>query len=175
MAASVLKDGFPKAHLTTGERVESSIDLRRLFAVIDADPAIAGAGVVYLDAQLWLVTLREFQPICSVLPKRVILREMPRSMARLDFVRRLENEPRESQLVCERGAAEALQLRPNLSCHVDSVKRYFGRCFGLGRKLPKWSYWKCNDDGNWFVRGDCRVNESLISFLIRYFPVFMGS
>jgi hypothetical protein len=40
-ATSVLKDGFPKAHLTTRERVESSIDLRRLFAVIDADPAIA--------------------------------------------------------------------------------------------------------------------------------------
>jgi len=89
MATSLLKDGFPKAHLTTRERVESSIDLRRLFAVIDADPAIAGAGVVYLDAQLWPVTLREFQPICSVLPKRVILREMPRSVARLDFVGQL--------------------------------------------------------------------------------------
>ncbi len=101
MATSVLKDGFPKAHLTPRERVESSIDLRRLFAVIDADPAIAGAGVVYLDSQLWPVTLREFQPICSVLPKRVILREMPRSMARLDFVRRLEQEPQESQLVFE--------------------------------------------------------------------------
>ncbi|MFB3304665.1 NAD synthetase [Pseudomonas sp. AMR01] len=101
MASSVFKDGFPSAHLTTRERVESSIDLRRLFAVIDADPAIAGAGVVYLDAQLWPVTLREFQPICSVLPKRVILREMPRSMARLDFVRALEEEPRESQLVFE--------------------------------------------------------------------------
>jgi hypothetical protein len=101
MATSILKDGFPKAHLTTRERVESSIDLRRLFAVIDADPAIVGAGVVYLDAQLRPVTLREFQPICSVLPKRVILREMPTSMARLDFVRRLEQEPRESQLVFE--------------------------------------------------------------------------
>lgn len=109
MATSVLKDGFPKAHLTTRERVESSIDLRRLFAVIDADPAIAGAGVVYLDAQLWPVTLREFQPICSVLPKRVILREMPRSMARLDFVRALEEEPRESRLVFE-------AINTSLSC-----------------------------------------------------------
>ncbi|MEO8490745.1 NAD synthetase [Pseudomonas sp.] len=109
MASSVFKDGFPSAHLTTRERVESSIDLRRLFAVIDADPAIAGAGVVYLDAQLWPVTLREFQPICSVLPKRVILREMPRSMARLDFVRALEEEPRESQLVFE-------AINASLSC-----------------------------------------------------------
>lgn len=101
MTSSILKDGFPSAHLTTRERIESSIDLRRLFASIDADPAIAGAGVVYLDDQLWPVTLREFQPICSVLPKRVILREMPRSMARLDFVRQLEHEPRESQVVFE--------------------------------------------------------------------------
>lgn len=44
MASSVLKDGFPSAHRTTRERVESSIDLRRLFAAIDADPAIAGLG-----------------------------------------------------------------------------------------------------------------------------------
>ncbi|KGE67199.1 MULTISPECIES: hypothetical protein [Pseudomonas] len=101
MAISVLKDGFPSAHLATRERVESSIDLRRLFAAIDADPAIAGAGVVYLDSQLWPVTLREFQPICSVLPKRVVLREMPGSLARLDFVRRLEYEPRESEVVFE--------------------------------------------------------------------------
>ncbi|WP_426220393.1 NAD synthetase [Pseudomonas sp. DWRC2-2] len=109
MASSVLKDGFPSAHLTTRERVENSIDLRRLFAAIDADPAIAGAGVVYLDSHLWPVTLREFQPICSVLPKRVILREMPGSLARLDFVRRLESEPRESQLVFE-------AINTSLSC-----------------------------------------------------------
>lgn len=85
MASSVFKDGFPSAHRTTRERVERSMDLRRLFAAIDADPAIAGAGVVYLDSQSWPVTLREFQPICSVLPKRLILREMPQSVARLDF------------------------------------------------------------------------------------------
>jgi len=109
MATSILKDGFPSAHLTTRERVESSIDLRRLFAAIDADPAIAGAGVVYLDSNLWPVTLREFQPICSVLPKRVILRKMPASMARLDFVRRLEHEPRESELVFE-------AINASLSC-----------------------------------------------------------
>ncbi len=52
MASSVFKGGFPSAHRTPRERVESSMDLRRLFAAIDADPAIAGAGVVYLDSQL---------------------------------------------------------------------------------------------------------------------------
>lgn len=101
MTSSVLKDGFLTAHRTTRERIESSIDLNRLFAAIDADPAIAGAGVVYLDDQLWPVTLREFQPICSVMPKRVILREAPRYMARLDFIRELQQEQRESQVVFE--------------------------------------------------------------------------
>ena len=87
MTSSVLKDGFPAAHRTTRERIEGSIDLGRLFAAIDADPAIAGAGVVYLDDQLWPVTLREFQPICSVAPKKVILREAPSYIGRVEFAR----------------------------------------------------------------------------------------
>ena len=32
------------------QRIESQINLPRLFAVIDADPSIVGAGVVYIDA-----------------------------------------------------------------------------------------------------------------------------
>ncbi|WEL69551.1 NAD synthetase [Pseudomonas sp. CBSPCGW29] len=101
MTSSLLKDGFPSAHLTTRQRVESSIDVRRLFAAIDADPAIIGAGVVYLDGNLRAVVLREFQPICSIVPKKVILREAPRSVGRVEFIRRLEHEPRESQVVFE--------------------------------------------------------------------------
>jgi hypothetical protein len=96
-----MKDGFPSAHLTTRQRLESSIDVRRLFAAIDADPAIVGAGVVYLDGNLRAVVLREFQPICSIVPKKVILREAPRSVGRVEFIRRLEHEPRESQVVFE--------------------------------------------------------------------------
>lgn len=46
MTSSLLKDGFPSAHLPTRQWVESSFDLRKLFAAIDADPAIVGAGVV---------------------------------------------------------------------------------------------------------------------------------
>lgn len=101
MTSSVLKDGFPSAHLTTRQWIESSIDLRKLFAAIDADPAIVGAGVVYLDAQLRAVVLREFQPICSVAPKKVILREAPSYVGRVEFARRLANEPRESQVAFE--------------------------------------------------------------------------
>ena len=68
MTSSVLRDGFSIDHSMTRQRVESSIDLRRLFAAIDADPAIVGAGVVYLDTQMRVVVLREFQPICSIAP-----------------------------------------------------------------------------------------------------------
>lgn len=101
MTSSVLKDGFPSAHLTTRQWVESSIDLRKLFAAIDADPAIVGAGVVYLDAQLRVIVLREFQPICSVAPKKVILREAPSYVGRVEFARRLANEPREADVTFE--------------------------------------------------------------------------
>ena len=101
MTSSVLKDGFPSAHLTTRQWVESSIDLRKLFAAIDADPAIVGAGVVYLDAQLRVIVLREFQPICSVVPKKVILREAPSYVGRVEFARRLVNEPREADVTFE--------------------------------------------------------------------------
>lgn len=101
MTSSALKDGFPSAHLTTRQWVESTIDLRKLFAAIDADPAIVGAGVVYLDAQLRVIVLREFQPICSVVPKKVILREAPSYVGRVEFARRLANEPREADVTFE--------------------------------------------------------------------------
>ncbi len=101
MTSSLLKDGFPSAHLPTRQWVESSFDLRKLFAAIDADPAIVGAGVVYLDAQWRAMVLREFQPICSVAPKKVILREAPSYIGRVEFARRLANEPRESQVAFE--------------------------------------------------------------------------
>ncbi|MCR4540358.1 NAD synthetase [Pseudomonas sp. 18.1.10] len=101
MTSSVLKDGLPSAHLTTRQWVESSIDLRKLFAAIDADPAIVGAGVVYLDAQLRVIVLREFQPICSIAPKKVILREAPSYVGRVEFARRLANEPLEADVTFE--------------------------------------------------------------------------
>ncbi|MGB3126810.1 MAG: NAD synthetase, partial [Pseudomonas sp.] len=101
MTASLLRDGFPTAHRTTRQRIESSIDMRRLFFAIDADPALIGAGVVYIDAEVNVVTLREFQAICSVEPKKVVLREAPRYVGPAEFKRMLEHEPRESRLVAE--------------------------------------------------------------------------
>ncbi|MCK3851856.1 MULTISPECIES: hypothetical protein [unclassified Pseudomonas] len=61
MTSSVLKDGFPRAHLTTRQWVESSIDPSKLFAAIDADSAVVGARVVYLDAQMRAIVSRESQ------------------------------------------------------------------------------------------------------------------
>ncbi|WP_242167220.1 MULTISPECIES: NAD synthetase [unclassified Pseudomonas] len=101
MTASLLNDGFPSAHRTARQRIESHIDLRKLFFAIDADPALIGAGVVYIDDEFNVVTLREFQAVCSVVPKKVVLREAPRYVGPAEFKRMLEHEPRESELVAE--------------------------------------------------------------------------
>lgn len=83
------------------QRIESQINLSRLFAAIDADPAIVGAGVVYIDAEFNVVTLREFQPICSIAPKRLILREAQKYIAPTQFAQQVQDNPRESRLVGE--------------------------------------------------------------------------
>ncbi|MGH8394575.1 MAG: NAD synthetase, partial [Pseudomonas sp.] len=64
-------------------------------------PALIGAGVVYIDEQFNVVTLREFQPICSVVPKKVVLREAPRYVGPSEFKRMLAHEPRESKRMAE--------------------------------------------------------------------------
>src|SRR5476649_117691 len=87
MTISLFKDGFLSAHLNTRQRLEGSLNLRQLFFAIDADPALIGAGVVYIDEAFNVVTLREFQAICSVRP--------------VEFKRMLEHEPRESRLMAE--------------------------------------------------------------------------
>lgn len=65
MTTALFKDGFPSAHRNTRQRIESRIDLRRLFSAIDADPALIGAGVVYIDEDFNVLTLREFQAVCG--------------------------------------------------------------------------------------------------------------
>lgn len=89
------------SHLQLRKELEQRINSRRLYAAIDADPAIVGAGVVYIDADYRVVVLREFQSICSLVRKNVILREAPRSVGRVEFTRRLEQETRESKLASE--------------------------------------------------------------------------
>ncbi|UMZ12685.1 NAD synthetase [Pseudomonas sp. MPFS] len=83
------------------QRIESQLNLPRLFAAIDTDPSIAGAGVVYINADFNVITLREFRPICSITPKRVVLREAKRYIAPQQFVDQVKNNPRESRLATE--------------------------------------------------------------------------
>ena len=47
------------------QRIESEINVPRLFAAIDADPAIVGAGVVYIDADFNIVILRDSRGLFS--------------------------------------------------------------------------------------------------------------
>ncbi|NNA66646.1 NAD synthetase [Pseudomonas gessardii] len=83
------------------QRIESQINLPRLFAAIDADPGIVGAGVVYIDADFNVITLREFKPICSIKPKRIILREAQKYVSPVQFAQQVQDNPRESRLVGE--------------------------------------------------------------------------
>jgi hypothetical protein len=57
--------------------------------------------VVYIDEDFNVLTLREFQAVCSVQVKKVVLREAPRAVGPVEFKRMLEHEPRESEWVAE--------------------------------------------------------------------------
>lgn len=118
MTVSPLKDGFPSAHRTTRQRIESSIDLRQLFFVIDSDPALIGAGVVYIDEMFNVVALREFQAICRVQPIKVVLREAPRYVGPVEFKRMLEHEPRDPELMKEALPTAVTCAGALLSWHV---------------------------------------------------------
>jgi len=83
------------------QRIQARINLPQMFAAIDADPRIVGAGVVYIDAEYNIVTLREFQPICSIRPKRVILREIKKYQTPDQYTQQLQHNPRESRVVKE--------------------------------------------------------------------------
>lgn len=91
----------PYSRFGARQRVESLINLPKLFAAIDADPAIVGAGVVYIDAEFNIVTLREFRPICSIRPKRVILREIKKYQTPDQYADQVKNSPRESKVLKE--------------------------------------------------------------------------
>lgn len=93
-------DSSPSQFLAR-QRIESQINLPKLFAAIDADPGIVGAGVVYIGVDFSVVTLREFQPICSIKPKRIILREAQKYIAPVQFAQQVQDNPRESRLVGE--------------------------------------------------------------------------
>ena len=99
MPRDFLQSGVPTAHTTTRQRLTSLLDLPTLYQTIDADPAIVGAGVVHIGSDYQVTVLREFVPLCSVRPKRVILREEAgQAMTADEYAKLAANSPRESQL-----------------------------------------------------------------------------
>ncbi|WP_095183878.1 NAD synthetase [Pseudomonas sp. Irchel 3H9] len=99
MPSDFLRSGVPDAHTTTRQRLTSLLDLPKLYRTIDADPTIVGAGVVHIGSGYQVTVLREFVPLCSIRPKRVILRKVARPVMTADeYAQWLANSPRESQL-----------------------------------------------------------------------------
>lgn len=89
------------SHRLARQQLESRLNLPRLFAAIDADPNIVGAGVVYIDKDFNVIVLREFQPICSIRPKKLLLRETPRYTSPAQYINQVTSNPRESRVVAE--------------------------------------------------------------------------
>ncbi len=99
MPRDFLQSGVPTAHTTTRQRLTSLLDLPKLYQTIDADPAIVGAGVAHIGSDYQVTVLREFVPLCSVRPKRVILREtVEQAVTTEDYAQQVASSPRESQL-----------------------------------------------------------------------------
>ncbi|MEN4945239.1 NAD synthetase [Pseudomonas proteolytica] len=99
MLKDFLNSGVPNAHTTTRQRLTSLLDLPKLYRTIDANPAIVGAGVVHIGSDYRVTVLREFVPLCSLTPKRVILREVAGTMKTADeYAQLAASSPRESQL-----------------------------------------------------------------------------
>ncbi|WP_415640227.1 hypothetical protein, partial [Pseudomonas gessardii] len=99
MLTDVLNSGVPGAHTATRQRLTSLLDLPKLYRTIDANPAIVGAGVVHISSDYQVTVLREFVPLCSITPKRVILREVTGPIMTADEYAHLAvNSSRESQL-----------------------------------------------------------------------------
>ncbi|MCS6236859.1 hypothetical protein G3495_17365 [Shewanella baltica] len=90
-------------------RLQNELNTTRIFKALDADPNTIGAGVVFIDHEFTVVTLRSFEPICRKLPIRLILREPPRHVSTVNYASELKASRRESKLTGE-------LLNTGLSC-----------------------------------------------------------
>ena len=103
------------------------LDQKALFDAIDADPALVGAGVVYVDSRYTIVELRPFKPICSVKPIKIVLREPPMPTPSLEYAADIVSRPRESRLVLE-------AISTGLSCGAAVLGWIV--VFGSGASVP---------------------------------------
>jgi len=82
-------------------RLSTTLNEQKLFKIIDEDPDLIGAGVIFIDSRGIIVTLRDFEPICSIKPVNVILREPPRSYTADSYIAEVRGNDRENRLVYE--------------------------------------------------------------------------
>ncbi|ANY87613.1 MULTISPECIES: hypothetical protein [Pseudomonas] len=82
-------------------RVEHLIDLPRLITVIDADMALIGAGVVYIDADYNVIRLRRVQPVCSTAPKQLVIQEMRKTVKPQQYASEIKYNPRQARVLTE--------------------------------------------------------------------------
>ena len=83
------------------QRLDRLIDKRKLFKAIDSDPALVGAGVVFIDSRYNIVTLREFEPVCNIKPIKVVLREPPHAMSSTQYAQEISTTAEKSKLFAE--------------------------------------------------------------------------
>ncbi|MFC4258105.1 NAD synthetase [Marinobacter lacisalsi] len=105
MEATVLPSRETYAQKQLKARLTYTLDQQKLFKAIDGDPALTGAGVVFIDEWGTSVTLRDFERICLFKPTRVILREPPSRLSPAEYVAEVKDNPRESRLVAEAAGA----------------------------------------------------------------------
>lgn len=105
MEASLLSSHNIFAEQQLRRRLTHTLNQDSLFKAIDSDPALVGAGVVFIDNSGTVVTLREFEPICSIKPIRIVFREPPREIPAREYVSEVKNNQRESRLVSEAAGA----------------------------------------------------------------------
>ncbi|WP_394203081.1 hypothetical protein [Shewanella waksmanii] len=82
-------------------RLKNQLNIADIFKALDSDPNTTGAGVVFIDHEFTVVTLRPFVPICRKDPIRLILREPPKQLSPANYASELKTSRRESKLTGE--------------------------------------------------------------------------
>ena len=82
-------------------RLQHQLDIEKIYRSLDQDPHTTGAGVIFIDANMTIVILREFDPVCRKDPIYVVLRELPTQATPTEFIANIKSNPRESRAVSE--------------------------------------------------------------------------
>ncbi|OCT29487.1 hypothetical protein [Pseudomonas putida] len=90
----------PSAH-SARERLETLINLSKLFASLDQDPTLIGVGVVYIDANYNIIPLRKFRSLCSIVPRWLVLHEMRVVTTAESYAEQVQQDTRISQVFSE--------------------------------------------------------------------------